>query len=58
MNYAELRTYTPELGLFTITGMEDELKPQIRLIGAKNVSDSAFDRAVYGIGRKHLAWFL
>jgi hypothetical protein len=56
---AELHTYTPELGVFVVTGMRQDLEAVMDDFSqCKHVSQSSFDRAVYGQyekpKRKHL----
>lgn len=56
--YAELRTLTPELGVFVITGHLDDVEAAGRYFHTKRVTESTFDRMAYGMPRRRsLAWF-
>jgi hypothetical protein len=58
-SYKEVRFYTPELGVFTVTGAGDDVESAERSFGrAREVSTSTFDKLVYGhASRRRLAFF-
>ena len=56
-----LDVYTPELGVFTITGDYQDVLPveslYARLYRTKRVNTSTFERIVFGRPRRRLAFF-
>lgn len=58
VQYAELSTLTPELGVFVITGALDDVQTTRNDFRVKVVSQSTFERYAYGRASKKLApWF-
>lgn len=58
IQYVELQTLTPELGIFVISGTVDEVEAVQHEFKARSVSQSTFDRVAYGRAPKRLMpWF-
>lgn len=59
IEYVELQTLTPELGLFVISGSMNDIEAVQHDFRGQSVSQSTFDRIAYGrASRKLVPWFL